>query len=132
MVATDGLGDGIGALVCICTACARCTATTRAIGAACVHIGICGVATIIISDLDGSGDVTVVLPVICTASASCVAGLAQSGTTYEATGICGARTTTIIVCTVARSGGGADTGALVCTFTACALSIEITKAIGAG
>jgi len=79
MVATSGDGAGSGALVCICTACAPCTATTKAIGVVCVHTGTCGDVTIITNDLVGSGDDGSELAVICTGFVPTSAGLAHAG-----------------------------------------------------
>jgi len=65
--ATGGLGADTGVLECTYIDCALCTATTKVTGAECAHTGICGVATIITSDLAGSGQgVTDELVVTCT------------------------------------------------------------------
>jgi hypothetical protein len=59
MVARNGDGDVSDALVCTSTVFVPCTATTKAIGVVCDHIGTCIVAIIITSDLGGSGVVIV-------------------------------------------------------------------------
>jgi len=70
MAVTVGFGDGSDGLVFTSTVCARFTGTTKATGAECVLIGICGVATITTSALAGSGDDLAALVGTCTVCAS--------------------------------------------------------------
>jgi len=70
MAALSGDGDGTGALVCTCTACAHCTAITKATGAECARTGICTDATITTSVRAGSGAGTEGLGGTCTVCAS--------------------------------------------------------------
>lgn len=70
MAVTVGIGDGSDGLVFTSTVCARSTGITKATGAECVLIGICGAATITTSGLAGSGDDLVALVGTCTVCAS--------------------------------------------------------------
>jgi len=78
-VATAGGGAGLGALVCTYTGYAPCTATTKAIGVVCVHIGICGAVIVTTNDPVGSGEDGGGLAVICTGCEPTSVGLAHAG-----------------------------------------------------
>jgi len=130
MDATNGSGAASAGLVCTCIACARCTATTKAIGDVCGLTGTCGVGTITTGDLAGSGVDTAELVVICTVCEFSVAGTARAGTTCAATGTCGDGTITTITCTAVIGGRGADSAELAFIFIGCERCIATTKVIG--
>lgn len=133
-ITVEHSGDGAvsGALECIATVCAPCTAITRDDGVACARTGICGGAIITTKQGDGSGADSVVLVGISTACAPSRDGLVHAGWLFGVTGICTARTTTTTECMAALGGVGVVTGESECICIAIELFGEITKVVGGG
>jgi len=131
MVAPSGVGAGIDALVCTCTADGSSTVIIRVIGGMCDPTGICGVVIIITNGLGGSGVSSDGLGVICIACAFTSAGLEQSGYACVLTGICTNATVTTIGFMVELDGRGVVTGASESTCTATGPSTATIKGIGA-
>jgi hypothetical protein len=132
MVGPNGVGVGSGALVCTCTACEPCTATTKGTGAVSARTGICGDATTTTSELAGSGPTPTKRSADTGTASGCTsAGMVDAGITCAATGTSGGGTTTITTSMVDTGGSGDVTDALACTCTDCARCTAITKATGA-
>jgi len=130
MVVLDGPGADSVALVCIGTACERCTGITRVAGGACDLTGICTGATITTRGRVGSGVASVGLAVTCTAIVFSSDGMVHAGTECVAIGICGAETITTTASMAGHSGVGAASGELEFTGIDCEHFTATTRAIG--